>query len=315
LAQVFDPLIKPVQLMMPSVPLMVPIQSTMTRSDGSFEFANLAPGKYPIWVTKTGCTFSPSNTVVTIGPDATVKFTPSCSFTLSGTVNQPGVTIAAGTSTTTSGVGGTFSMILPAGDYTVTPSMAGCGFTPTSVNVRLGPSDARLGFAADCPRLSSFVTIGAAVCNDTDAYFHIGTTVPPSPSLSYAGFSIEPRNGESLIDVHMVAQSKDFVRDVVAPLVFEIGGKKIDDLLTGLDAVSTFTSFFANDATSTARTRPFKAGWKNPNVWGNAWQDYIVHVRRPKSATSWRQDLVTSEYAVGNNGSRKSAPVFMTPCR
>jgi len=117
--------------------------STTTATDGTYTFSGLANGTYTVTPTKTGYTFSPTSTSVTIAGanqtgknfTATAVTTYSISGTISGAVSV-GVTMTltgAGTGTTATTTGGTYTFSgLANGTYTVTPSLSGYTFSPTS---------------------------------------------------------------------------------------------------------------------------------------------------------------------------------------
>ena len=128
--------------------------TTTTAANGSYTFGSLAPGSYTVTPTLSGYTFSPTSTAVTISSSnvtgtnftssAVVAPTHSIGGTVSGAVAS-GVTITlsgAGTGTTTTAANGTYSFSgLAAGNYTLTPSLNGYTFSPTSLTVALGTAN------------------------------------------------------------------------------------------------------------------------------------------------------------------------------
>ena len=117
-------------------------KTTTTAADGSYSFTGLVNGSYTVTPSKTGFTFSPVSEPVTIdgANETAVDFTSAgVTYSISGTVSgavQQGVTMtltgAANTQTTTAS-DGTYSFTgLANGGYTVTPSLAGFTFAPTS---------------------------------------------------------------------------------------------------------------------------------------------------------------------------------------
>lgn len=124
--------------------------ATTTDGSGVYAFSGLANGAYTVTPSLTGYDFTPLTRNVTVsGADVAVAaFTSSVetvpTFTLSGAISGPwvdGVTVTLGgdaTRTVTTGATGAYSFPgLPAGSYTVTPSLAGYAFTPASATVAL----------------------------------------------------------------------------------------------------------------------------------------------------------------------------------
>ncbi len=119
-----------------------------TGADGTYTVPGLFDGSYTVTPTKAGYTFSPNSTAVTMsGADVTGKnFTatanPAPTYTLSGAVTGAwveGVTITmsgAGNGTTTTNASGQYSFAnLPAGSYTLTPSLAGYTYAPSAPTI------------------------------------------------------------------------------------------------------------------------------------------------------------------------------------
>lgn len=114
---------------------------------GNYFFSNLASGNYTVTPNSSNFTFTPTSQTVTInGGNLTgINFsaTPVPTFSVSGNAGAAGATIAltpsgeSGTNTsTTSDASGnyTFPQVVN-GTYTVTPSLNGATFTPTSQSV------------------------------------------------------------------------------------------------------------------------------------------------------------------------------------
>lgn len=128
-------------------------KSTTTDSGGNYTFTGLLNGTYTMTPSKGIIPFSPTTLSVTInGVDVGGKnFTASTSgYSLSGTVTSGGspvsgvtINITGATSrTTTTDSSGNYSFpFLANGTYTVTPSIAGLSFDPTSRNVSINGAD------------------------------------------------------------------------------------------------------------------------------------------------------------------------------
>ncbi|MCX8031517.1 MAG: carboxypeptidase regulatory-like domain-containing protein [Thermodesulfovibrionales bacterium] len=118
--------------------------STTTDANGNYSFNNLDNGNYTVTPALSGFTFTPANRAVTINNANIVgqNFTANASnFTITGTITSSGAPLAGVTLTLT----GTASRTavansagvyifagLGAGNYTVTPTLSGFTFTPTS---------------------------------------------------------------------------------------------------------------------------------------------------------------------------------------
>lgn len=131
--------------------------STTTDSSGNFNFISLPNGTYTVTPSSTSYTFDPVSSVVVInGANITVTNFVATStggnptYSISGTVTgsvQEGVKITLGgdtqkgTAITASDGTYSFSNLVDGGNYTVTPSLAGHTFTPTSTEVTVSGAD------------------------------------------------------------------------------------------------------------------------------------------------------------------------------
>jgi hypothetical protein len=116
--------------------------TTTSSAAGSYSFAGLAAGTYTVTPSKSGFTFTPGSTTVTISANQTVSFTAAAqTWTISGSTGMAGALVTlAGTTNGSMGANssGAYSFTnLPAGTYTLTPSMAGATFTPASTTVTI----------------------------------------------------------------------------------------------------------------------------------------------------------------------------------
>ncbi|HQQ47114.1 MAG TPA: hypothetical protein PK747_06865, partial [Acidobacteriota bacterium] len=122
--------------------------TTTTATDGTYTFSGLSNGTYTVTPSKSGYTFSPTSTSVTIsGANQTGKnftATAAATYSISGTVSgatASGVTMSltgAAAASTTTATDGTYTFSgLSNGTYTVTPSKSGYTFSPTSTSVTI----------------------------------------------------------------------------------------------------------------------------------------------------------------------------------
>ncbi len=123
-----------------------------TAVGGGYTFAGVLPGSYTVTPRKSGYTFTPASlpavvaTANVVGKDFSSAVETVPVHTLSGTVTGPyveGVRISlSGGATTTTTANGAFSFPgLVAGDYMLTPSLAGYAFSPSSPTVTISTAD------------------------------------------------------------------------------------------------------------------------------------------------------------------------------
>ncbi|WP_263383681.1 DUF4082 domain-containing protein [Granulicella arctica] len=143
--------------------------ATMTASStGAYSFAGLANGSYTVTPTKSGTTYLPASTAITLNnANATANFAPA--FTISGTISGAGgsgATVAlsgAATATTTASSTGAYSF--PGhvnGSYTVTPSKTGYTFTPVATTVTVNGANATANFTSAVKTYTITGTISGA---------------------------------------------------------------------------------------------------------------------------------------------------------
>lgn len=136
--------------------------STTTDSSGNFNFTSQSNGTYTVIPSSTVYTFDPVSSVVVInGANITVTNFVATStggnstYSISGTVTgnvQEGVKITLGgdtqkgTAIIASDGTYSFSNLVDGGNYTVTPSLTGHTFTPTSTDVTVSAADVTINF-------------------------------------------------------------------------------------------------------------------------------------------------------------------------
>jgi hypothetical protein len=121
---------------------------TTTDSSGAFIFSGLSSGTYTVTPSNPGYSFTPPSQTLNVTANmANVNFNDAQTWTVSGNVGTttPGVTVSLGgalsaTAKTDSSGSYTFAG-LTNGTYTVTPSLSGLAFTPTSLSVVVNGSD------------------------------------------------------------------------------------------------------------------------------------------------------------------------------
>ncbi len=125
--------------------------TAVTDSSGAFAFASLANGNYTVTPALAGYSFAPVNASVTVnGADVTGRnfvasvVTHGISGAVSGAV-VAGVTVtltgAASRTTATDGSGNYAFTGLSGGSYTITPTLAGYSFSPTSLAATVSGAD------------------------------------------------------------------------------------------------------------------------------------------------------------------------------
>ena len=117
--------------------------ATTTNASGIYSFTGLANGSYTVTPSLAGYKFSPTSQTMPGGANFTgINFTATAVYSISGTVSggvQAGVTMTltgAANRTCQTDASGNYSFTgLVNGSYTVTPSLAGYTFSPTSTPV------------------------------------------------------------------------------------------------------------------------------------------------------------------------------------
>lgn len=120
--------------------------TVVTDASGHFEAPGLAAGTYEVRPQLSGWAFEPETKLVTVPPDQTaVNFDAVPGYNITGRITMEGtgtglgnVEVTAGTRKTKTAANGTYTLAdLPAGSYTVVPSLLGYLFTPASRDVTI----------------------------------------------------------------------------------------------------------------------------------------------------------------------------------
>ncbi|HWS70570.1 MAG TPA: pre-peptidase C-terminal domain-containing protein, partial [Thermoanaerobaculia bacterium] len=149
--------------------------SATSDASNNYTLSGLAAGSYNVTPSKSGCTFSPASSSVTItSANVTgVNFTATCTtptFSIGGNAGTSGATVTAGSQSATSDASSNYSMSgFVAGTYTVTPSKSGCTFSPASSSVTITSANVTANFTATCGTGDTQLTSGVAVTGQSVA--------------------------------------------------------------------------------------------------------------------------------------------------
>lgn len=120
--------------------------SSTTDASGNYSIPNLAAGSYTVTPSASGYTFSPANRAVTItsanvtgqnftGTAVATTFSISGRVATSGGAGISGVSVSTGSASATTNSNGDYTIAnLANGTYTLTPSLSGYTFSPTSLS-------------------------------------------------------------------------------------------------------------------------------------------------------------------------------------
>ena len=159
---------------------VTPTTSTQTDANGNYTFTGLANGDYTLTPLKSGYSFTPVNTAVTVSGANTsnANFTAFAysmlTYSLSGTVSGPAIQnvvinlSGAGVASTLTNVGGNYSFSgLVNGSYIATPSLTGYSFTPASTQATINNGNATFGNLVSAVEVVPTYTISGTVSGDT----------------------------------------------------------------------------------------------------------------------------------------------------
>jgi hypothetical protein len=251
--------------------------SVATGVDGTYTISGLVPGNYTVTPSKTGNTFTPSSTAVTIAAAnspgnnfvaAAIPVAHNISGTVSGDTS-PGVTITVtgtATATATTAADGTYTVTgLYDGGYTVTPSKTGYTFTPSSSAVTVsGANITGKNFVATLNPLPTY-SISGAVSGDVLA----GVTIT---TLSSAGSATTTTNASGNYSFSGVANGNFTVTPSLTGYTFSptssavtVFGANITD--KNFVATAVATTFSQADLTGTWKSNMLKTGGSSGNKW------------------------------------------------
>jgi hypothetical protein len=186
--------------------------TTAANSAGNYSFTGLANGSYTVTASKTGFTFSPASSPVTvnganvISVNFTASAVPPITYSISGTItpaaNGSGATVTlsgASSATTTANSAGNYSFTgLANGSYTVTARKNGFSFSPASLPATVSGSNVTGMNFSTYSGASVTITPGTAIQSVVDAN-PPGTTFVFEPGLYRLPSAIRPKSGDSFV--------------------------------------------------------------------------------------------------------------------
>ena len=261
--------------------------TTTADSAGNYSFTGLANGAYTVTPSKSGFTFTPASSPVTVSGAnvAGVNFTATAvsptTYSISGTItpaaNGSGATVTLGgasSATTTANSAGNYSFTgLANGAYTVTPSKSGFTFTPASSPVTVsGTNIAGINFTASAVSPTTYsisgtitpaangsgatVTLGGAssattTANSAGNYSFTGLANGAyTVTASESGFTFSPTGSPVTVNGANVA-GVNFTATAVSPTTYSISGT-ITPAANGSGATVTLSG--TSSATTTANS-------------------------------------------------------------
>ncbi|MFV9507721.1 MAG: beta-sandwich domain-containing protein [Oscillochloridaceae bacterium umkhey_bin13] len=135
-------------------------RTATTNSNGDYTLANVPAGSYTLTPSLSGYTFSPTSLSVSVssnvsGQNFTGTSTQVATYSVRGRITTntgaglSGVTISDGTRTATTNSNGDYMLNgVPAGNYTLTPSLRGYNFSPPTLSLSVGTNVSGQNFTA-----------------------------------------------------------------------------------------------------------------------------------------------------------------------
>ena len=178
-------------------------QTVTADASGNYSFTSLVAGSYTVTPGKPGFAFSPASQAVSITTAnvTNVNFTANPTFSISGSISPStsgsGATVTlsgAGSATTTADSLGNYTFSgLVNGTYTITPSKAGFGFTPSSQTATVnGANVVAINFTAAAQGFSISGNVsanGASASVALSGPVSATTTADASGNYSFSGLS------------------------------------------------------------------------------------------------------------------------------
>jgi LmbE family N-acetylglucosaminyl deacetylase len=308
--------------------------TTTANASGAYSFSNVLNGSYTVTPSLAGYTFSPTSASVTVnGANATVSAfssTTAQTYTISGTIAGVAgatVTLSSGGSTVatiTSGASGTaYSFTnVPNGGYTVTPSLAGHTFSPTSASVTVNGANATasaftataspttytitgtiIGVAGTTVTLSSggstVATITSGAAGTTYSFTNVSNgSYTVTPSL--AGYSFAPTsapvtvNGANVTGVNFSDPESVFTTQTPA-LTGKTDGSNLElGMLFLSDIAGQITGIrFWKDANET--------GTHTGNIWSSTGTLLATVAFSNETASGWQVQSLATPLSIAAN--------------
>ncbi len=175
-----------------------------TDANGNYTFGNLANGSYTVAPALSGYSFTPSSLVLTVNGAniAAANFTatsqPGTLYSITGTVTASGSALSGVTMTLsgansgayTTGSNGMYGFALLAnGSYTVTPSLSGYTFTPTSSTITISGANIMganfTGSATSTSTAPAVLSLAATSVTSTSAQMNASVNPNGSSTTTY----------------------------------------------------------------------------------------------------------------------------------
>jgi hypothetical protein len=210
--------------------------SVTTNGSGAYSISGLANGSYTLTPSLAGYSFNPTNQAITIsGGNATQNFTPTQNtYTISGTITLNGTGLAGVTvsssagSATTNGSGAYTISGVANGSYTLTPSLAGYTFNPTSQAITVSGGNATQDFTST---QNTYTISGTITLNGTGL---------AGVAVNYGGNNSVTTNGSGAYTISGVANGSYTLTPSLADYTFTPTSQTIT--ISGGNAAQNFAA-------------------------------------------------------------------------